>query len=92
MKQVRIAELKSKLSEYLRAVQNGESLCVLDRNTAIAQIVPLPTGRRLKIRRPAAGAPTLASVSLPGCPVSRVDAVDRTDAVVLLMEERQNHR
>ena len=41
MKQVRIAELKAKLSEFLRTVQGGESIAVFDRNTAIAQIVPI---------------------------------------------------
>jgi len=33
MKHVRIAELKSRLSEYLRAVRRGETIAVLDRET-----------------------------------------------------------
>jgi antitoxin (DNA-binding transcriptional repressor) of toxin-antitoxin stability system len=33
MRQVRIAELKSRLSEYLRAVRRGETIAVLDRET-----------------------------------------------------------
>jgi antitoxin (DNA-binding transcriptional repressor) of toxin-antitoxin stability system len=33
MKQVRIAELKSRLSAYLRAVRRGETIAVLDRET-----------------------------------------------------------
>jgi len=33
MKQVRIAELKARLSEYLRAVRRGETIAVLDRET-----------------------------------------------------------
>ena len=37
MKQVGIAELKSRLSEYLRAVRRGETIYVLDRETAVAQ-------------------------------------------------------
>jgi prevent-host-death family protein len=41
MKQVRIAELKARLSEYLRAVRNGETIAVLDRDTPVAQIVPV---------------------------------------------------
>ena len=40
MKSVRIAELKSKLSEYLRGVRKGQSVIVLDRETPIARIVP----------------------------------------------------
>ena len=33
MKTVRIAELKARLSEYLRAVRRGETIAVLDRET-----------------------------------------------------------
>jgi antitoxin (DNA-binding transcriptional repressor) of toxin-antitoxin stability system len=55
MKQVRIAELKAKLSEFLRAVQAGESFAVLDRNTAIAQIVPLHERPGIRIRKPING-------------------------------------
>jgi prevent-host-death family protein len=40
MQSVRIAELKSHLSEYLRAVRAGETIAVLDRETPVAQIVP----------------------------------------------------
>lgn len=41
MKSVRIAELKSRLSEYLRAVRNGATVTVLDRNTPVAKIIPI---------------------------------------------------
>ena len=40
MKAVRVAELKSHLSEHLRSVRRGHPLVVLDRDTPIAQIVP----------------------------------------------------
>ena len=40
MKQVRISELKSHLSEHLRAAEAGETIEVLDRARAIARIVP----------------------------------------------------
>ena len=36
MKEVRIAELKARLSEYLRAVRRGETIAVLDRETPVA--------------------------------------------------------
>jgi prevent-host-death family protein len=36
-----VAELKSRLSEYLRAVRGGETISVLDRETPVAQIVPI---------------------------------------------------
>ena len=57
MKQVRIAELKSRLSEYLRAVRNGETISVLDRDTPVAQIVPVRERVVLRVRKPAPGTP-----------------------------------
>ena len=54
MKPVRIAELKSRPSEYLRAVRRGRTLTVLDRDTPIARIVPYePDAQGLAVRRPA---------------------------------------
>ena len=41
MKSVKIAELKDKLSEHLRAVEAGEEVIVTDRNRPIARIVPV---------------------------------------------------
>jgi prevent-host-death family protein len=86
MKQVRIAELKSKLSEFLRKVQRGESIAVLDRNTAIAQIVPMRDRTELRIRKPAASAPTPNKVPLPKPAQLKIDILQ------VLLEERQNHR
>jgi len=39
MRTVKIAELKDKLSEHLRAVEAGEEVIVTDRNRPIARIV-----------------------------------------------------
>ena len=86
MKQVRIAELKSRLSEFLRSVQLGESLAVLDRNTAIAHIVPIRERTALRIRKPASGTPAPNRVPLPKPARFDLDIVD------LLIEERQRHR
>jgi prevent-host-death family protein len=86
MKQVRIAELKARLSEFLRVVQGGESIAVFDRNTAIAQIVPIRDRRGLKIRKPASGSPAPNKVSLPKPAQLNIDVLE------LLLEERQNHR
>jgi prevent-host-death family protein len=86
MKQVRIAELKSKLSEFLRTVQRGETLTVLDRNTAIAHIVPIPEQRGLRIRKPASGIPAPNKVPLPNPAKLKLDVLE------LLLEERQGHR
>jgi len=53
MRQVRIAELKNRLSEHLRAVENGTEVVVMDRNRAIARIVPLsPPGRHVRLIQP----------------------------------------
>jgi prevent-host-death family protein len=41
MKSVKIAELKDRLSEHLRAVEQGDEVIVTDRNRPIARIVPL---------------------------------------------------
>lgn len=49
MKRVKIAELKDRLSEHLRAVEKGAEVVVMDRNRPIARIVPLP-GARERIR------------------------------------------
>ncbi len=86
MKEVRIAELKSRLSEYLRAVRHGETISVLDRETPIAQIVPVRERVALRIRTPAPGTPPPNRVRLPKPLTLNVDIVD------LLLEERQGHR
>jgi prevent-host-death family protein len=86
MKQVRIAELKARLSEYLRAVRRGETIAVLDRETPVAQIVPVRDRTTLRIRTPAPGTPPPNKVPLPK--PSRLEI----DIVQLLLEERQPHR
>ena len=66
MKRVRIAELKNRLSGYLRDVRRGESVLVLDRETPIARIDPHEPGNgTLKTRPPAPGAPRPGPVRLP---------------------------
>jgi len=84
---IRIADLKSRLSEHLRKVRAGGSLTILDRDTPIARIVPWKAGNgSLKLRAPLPGAPKLQRVPLP--PPLRL----RGDVVKLLMEERQGDR
>ena len=41
MKSVNIAELKNRLSVYLKEVRAGEEIVIRDRDLAIARIVPL---------------------------------------------------
>lgn len=87
MTDVRIADLKSRLSEHLRTVRSGRSLRVLDRNTPIARIVPYEEdGAGLVVRTPRPGAPALQEVALPPGVALKVDVVD------LLMKERQGER
>ncbi|MBI4277676.1 MAG: type II toxin-antitoxin system prevent-host-death family antitoxin [Armatimonadetes bacterium] len=86
MRQVRIAELKARLSEYLRAVRRGETIAVFDRETPIAQIVPVRASSALRIRKPAPGTPPPNRVPLPKPAKLPIDAVQ------LLLEERQGHR
>ena len=42
MSQAAIAELKAKLSGFLRAVKNGEEIVVTEHGKPIAKIVPFP--------------------------------------------------
>ena len=86
MKQVGIADLKAHLSRYLRAVQAGHSIAVLDRQTPLAHIVPVRDKATLKIRKPLPGSPAPNRVPLPK-PLKIKD-----DVVEVLLEERQPHR
>jgi antitoxin (DNA-binding transcriptional repressor) of toxin-antitoxin stability system len=86
MKEIRIAQLKSRLSEYIRAVRGGETISVLDRETPVAQLVPVRAGVALRIRKPAAGTPAPNRVHLPKPLKLNLEIVD------LLLEERQGHR
>jgi prevent-host-death family protein len=86
MKQVGIAELKSHLSEHLRAVQRGETIGVLERVTPIARIVPVRERSASSIRKPAPGCPPPNRVALPKALGVKFDAVD------LLLEERLRYR
>lgn len=86
MKQVRIAELKARLSEYLRAVRAGETIAVLDRDTPVAQLVPIRDRSALRVRKPSPGTPSPNRVRLPK------PAKLNLDVMQLLLEERQGHR
>ena len=86
MRRVRTAELKARLSEFLRAVRGGETLAVLDRNTPVAYLVPIRDRSALRVRTPPAGTPPPNRVVLPKLADLGIDAVE------LLLEERQGHR
>jgi prevent-host-death family protein len=86
MKEVKTAELKAKLSEYLRLVRRGESVTVLDREQPIARIVPYVSGTTLRVRRPRPGSARPGDVRLP------VPLRVRTDVVALLIADRERER
>ena len=44
MKSTAVAELKSKLSEYLRLVKAGEEILITERDVPVAKIVPIRNG------------------------------------------------
>jgi prevent-host-death family protein len=53
--EVKIAELKSKLSQYLRSVRSGNEIVIKDRETPIARIVPYQERPKRLTIRPATG-------------------------------------
>jgi prevent-host-death family protein len=79
MSEVGIAELKARLSEHLRAVRNGGTLTVLDRDTPIARIVPY-AAQPLEIRK---ATRRLRDLKLPPKPSKP------TDSVAVLLEDRR---
>jgi prevent-host-death family protein len=83
MKQVRIAQLKARLSEHLRYVRRGHVLTVLDRDTPVARLVPIEAPTGLAIRRPMGARASVADVPLP--PPLRL----AVDPVALLLEDRR---
>ena len=80
MSDVRIADLKARLSEHLRSVRNGDTLTVLDRNTPVARIVPYAAAQPLEIRR---ATRRVRDMKLPPKPAKR------TDSVALLVDDRR---
>jgi antitoxin (DNA-binding transcriptional repressor) of toxin-antitoxin stability system len=86
MKYVKIAELKARLSQYLRYVRSGREVTVLDRESPVAMLAPIASGPPLRIREPLKRYRTLPSVPLPKPLPLNIDIVD------LLLEERQGER
>jgi prevent-host-death family protein len=79
MKNVGIADLKARLSEYLNEVRKGRTLTVLDRRTPVARIVPYSAAEPLEVRRATRRA---RDIALPR-PPSR-----NTDSLAVLVEDR----
>jgi prevent-host-death family protein len=83
-KTVKVAELKARLSAYLRAARRGHVVTVCDRDTPIARLVPYTAaGEALAVRQPTRA---LHDVPLPP-PLRRP-----IDSLAALLEERQPPR
>jgi prevent-host-death family protein len=82
---VGVAELKARLSMYLRAVRRGEAVIVYDRDTPVARLVPYEGGAQatLPVRK---ATEALRDVELPE-PLGR-----EIDSLAALAEERQAGR
>jgi prevent-host-death family protein len=78
MPTVRIAELKSRLSEHLKSVRKGRTLTVLDRDTPVARIVPYAT-ETFEVRR---ATRRLRDLRLPPPPAAQ------TDSLAILLDDR----
>lgn len=82
MKETNVSGLKARLSEYLAAVRNGETVVVHDRRTPIARLVPVTENSEEL---------SLAEPSRPPADVTKIKPPRlrrRTDAVRLLRESR----
>jgi prevent-host-death family protein len=79
MSNVRIADLKARLSEHLRSVRNGGTVTVLDRETPVARIIPF-AAPSLEVRK---ATRRLRDLKLPSKPAKR------TDSVALLLDDRR---
>ncbi|MEP6999658.1 MAG: type II toxin-antitoxin system prevent-host-death family antitoxin [bacterium] len=83
MKPVGVAELKARLSEYLRAVRKGHDLTIMDRDQPIARVIPYVANGSLVVREPLSNYRTLGDIPLP--PPARTNI----DAVSLLLDDRR---
>lgn len=81
---VRVAEFKANLSAYLRAVQRGSHVTVLDRDTPIARVVPVDQGQHALPVRPARM--ELRTLRLPPVP----SGWSGVDSLAMLREERRD--
>ncbi len=82
MKLVNVATLKSRISEYLGAVEKGEELVVTSHNHPIARVIPYSASSKLKLRPPKL--PIGRLKKLRG-----VQPAKPVDPVALLAEERR---
>jgi len=87
MKAVKIADLKSRLSQHLRDVRRGETVTVMDRSTPVARILPFEPAADLVVTRPTPDAPAIGRIRVPNLRLGK-----GFDVVTLLKAERQSWR
>lgn len=79
MRRVKISELKAHLSEYLRAVEAGETIVVCDRDRAIARLEPEGPRKGLLRIRPATRPTSDLSKIRPLRPRGHIDIMELLD-------------
>jgi prevent-host-death family protein len=84
--EVGIAELKGKLSEYLRAVRKGGEIVIKDRETPIARLVPYAASRPRLVMIPA----TRPLKEMDELPFFRPKGLKPSDLEAALREERRD--
>jgi prevent-host-death family protein len=85
MERVRVADLKAKLSEYLREASAGETVVVMNRSQPVAMLGPYrASAGGPGARPPRQGAPAPGSIALPP-PLLGLGL----DVVDLLLEDRR---
>ena len=79
----KVSELKAKLSAYLAQVRRGATVTVCDRQTPVAQLVPVAGDvGGLEVREPTDGS------ALPAAP--RIALKKRVDILALLRADRDD--
>jgi prevent-host-death family protein len=86
MKDARVAELKAKLSEYLRFVRKGNEVTVYDRNEPIARLIPYTANGPLVVREAVQKYESLRDVHIPR------HGKLASDPVEALLEDRNSGR
>ena len=90
MKTVAVAELKNRLSHYLRIVVKGETVTILDRGRPVAQITPIRSADDSLRRLAAEGLVRLPLRKLPRDFWSRPLAKASRSVVEALLEDRED--
>jgi prevent-host-death family protein len=88
MIRAKTAQLRARLSKYLKAVRAGQEVVIQDRDTPIARLLPMAAAaaadeEELILRPKEPGAPALGRLEILGIPHRG------TDSVAVLREDRR---